>query len=133
MAELLRNREEGADAIRLEVYMAISATSLYVGEQNFPFTSDPYRVGRGELAASDYSCSIRGRPKCCADTGAEAKWHRIIREMHTEDERVDLETKLSLVLEIAKDFQSCKTGPRNSFVGGLFSISRTLGVGIRYV
>ena len=110
LVDLLLNREEDADAIRLQVYRAIAAKALYVAEKNYPFTSAPYRVIRGELAATDYCYSIRGRPKCGSDTGAKEKLHRILRDLNTETERVGLEMKMSLMLGCVKDFHTSKTG-----------------------
>ena len=71
---------------------------------------------------------IDGHPMCCADSGSEDKLFRLVRKCKREGTMLPMELKLVLALDVAKDSHTAVGGGDNSFLEGLFSICRMLGL-----
>ena len=128
LAEFVINREPDHTTIRLEVWRSIAASALYLSEKNMPFTSDVYRVIRGEYSPVHFLSSIDGMPRCCSESGAEEKIYRILSKLPRDETRVAAELRIALVLGSVSIINTGKRGSDNGYLEGLFSICRMLGL-----
>ena len=68
------------------------------------------------------------RPDCCGDTSTEWKIYRHFKSIHGDDSLRDSTVSLQIALEAALREHTSKGGADNTFLEGLFSICRALGL-----